>query len=448
MLVGRWSTIFLRGIGHAVRVRICAPPAARAQRVMERHRIGSAEALQRIAAYDDGVRARMRQMFDVDWTDPLLYDLVINTERIGVMTAVEQVLALVASSEFQPTLASRQMLADRALAARVRAIVKATPATSQVDVDVQAAEGHVRLAGLVGSEAEREDVLAVAREVPGRGAGLERRQGLQEAGPVNWAEVATAEFWFRWIQIVILDLTLAGDNALVIALAVRKLPARQQWQGRLWGTMGAVGLRIVFIAIISVLLRIPLLQAAGGAILLWIAVKLLSQEGHGGEEHETVRQGTTLLEAIWIIVLADVIMSLDNVLAISGAAHGDMVLVVFGVGLSIPLVIWGSGLLARLMARFWWIVDVGAAILGWVAGEMILGDQRRPGLARWAPEHRGHARRPVRPRADGHRRRPRVGASPRARGRPGARRVRSLTREAADGAAPFRCRVAEPRARP
>jgi YjbE family integral membrane protein len=191
---------------------------------------------------------------------------------------------------------------------------------------------------------------------------------------VNWSEVATAEFWFRWIQIVILDLTLAGDNALVIALAVRKLPARQQWQGRLWGTIGAVGLRIAFIAIISLLLRIPLLQAAGGGVLLWIAVKLLSQEGHG-EEHQAVRQGTTLLEAIWIIVLADVIMSLDNVLAISGAARGDMVLVIFGVGLSIPLVIWGSGLLARLMARFWWIVDLGAGILGWVAGEMILSDR-------------------------------------------------------------------------
>lgn len=191
---------------------------------------------------------------------------------------------------------------------------------------------------------------------------------------MNWAEVVTAEFWFRWIQIVILDLTLAGDNALVIALAVRKLPPRQQWQGRLWGTVGAVGLRIVFIAIISVLLRVPLLQAAGGAVLLWIAVKLLAQEGHGAEEHQAVRQGTTLFEAIWIIVLADVIMSLDNVLAISGAAHGDMVLVIFGVALSIPLVIWGSGLLARLMARFWWIVDIGAGILGWVAGEMILDD--------------------------------------------------------------------------
>ena len=192
---------------------------------------------------------------------------------------------------------------------------------------------------------------------------------------MNVGELSTAEFWLRWIQIVILDLTLAGDNALVIALAVRKLPPKQQWQGRLWGTVGAVGLRIAFIAIISVLLRVPLLQAAGGAVLLWIAVKLLSQEGHGGEETHQVRQGTTLLEAIWIIVVADVVMSLDNVLAISGAAHGDMTLVIFGVGLSIPIVIWGSGLLARLMARFWWIVDVGAAILGWVAGEMILGDR-------------------------------------------------------------------------
>jgi YjbE family integral membrane protein len=186
--------------------------------------------------------------------------------------------------------------------------------------------------------------------------------------------MATADFWFRWIQIVILDLTLAGDNALVIALAVRKLPPKQQWQGRIWGTFGAVALRILFIAIISVLLGIPLLQAAGGLILLWIAVKLLSQEGHGEAEHH-VRQGGTLLEAIWIIIVADVVMSLDNVLAISGAAHGDMTLVIFGVGLSIPIVIWGSGLLARLMARLWWIVDLGAAILGWVGGEMILGDR-------------------------------------------------------------------------
>lgn len=188
---------------------------------------------------------------------------------------------------------------------------------------------------------------------------------------MNLTELGTAEFWTRWIAIVILDLTLAGDNALVIALAVRNLPKRQQWQGRLWGTFGAVALRILFIGIVTFLLRIPLLQAVGGLLLLWIAVKLLTQEGG---EHE-VHHGTTLFEAIWIIIVADVVMSLDNVIAVAGAAHGDMVLVVFGVGLSIPIVIWGSGILAALMGRFRWIVDLGAGILGWVGGELILRDR-------------------------------------------------------------------------
>ena len=196
---------------------------------------------------------------------------------------------------------------------------------------------------------------------------------------MNFAELADPEFWARWVAIVILDLTLAGDNALVIALAVRNLPKRQQWQGRLWGTAGAVALRIAFIGIITFLLNIPLLQAVGGAVLLWIAVKLLTQEGG---EHD-VRQGATLLQAIWIIVVADVIMSLDNVLAVAAAAHGDMLLVVMGVGLSIPIVIWGSGLLARLMGRFGWIVDLGAGILGWVGGEMMLKDEL---VRRWIGE--------------------------------------------------------------
>ncbi len=196
---------------------------------------------------------------------------------------------------------------------------------------------------------------------------------------MNFAELADPEFWARWIAIVILDLTLAGDNALVIALAVRNLPKRQQWQGRLWGTFGAVALRILFIGIITFLLRIPLLQAVGGGLLLWIAVKLVTQEAG---DH-TVRHGTSLFEAIWIIIVADVIMSLDNVLAVAAAAHGDMLLVVFGVGLSIPIVIWGSGILARLMGRFTWIVDLGAGILGWVAGEMILKDHV---LRRWMGE--------------------------------------------------------------
>lgn len=167
VLVGRWSTLFLRGVSHAVRVRVCAPRDVRARRVMERYGVDLAEAARRIAAYDDGVRARMRQMFDVDWTDPLLYDLVINTGAVGVTTAVGQVLGLVGAAEFQPTAASRQLLADRALAARLRAVLKATGATTGVDVDIQVAEGRVRLAGLVASETEHEGVLAVVREAPG-----------------------------------------------------------------------------------------------------------------------------------------------------------------------------------------------------------------------------------------------------------------------------------------
>jgi YjbE family integral membrane protein len=188
-------------------------------------------------------------------------------------------------------------------------------------------------------------------------------------------EVLGAEFWTRWLAIVVIDLTLAGDNALVIALAVRTLPPREQFYGRIGGTFGAVALRLAFIAIISQLLKIPFLQAVGGLILIWIAIKLVRQDAGGGEEGHRIRQGTTLWEAVWVIIVADVIMSLDNVLAVAGAAHGDLLLVAFGIGLSIPIVIWGSGLLARLMTRFQWIVWLGGGILGWVAGEMIVKDR-------------------------------------------------------------------------
>jgi cytidylate kinase len=167
VLVGRWSTLFLRGIPHAVRVRVCAPPDVRTRRVMERHAIDHEAAARRVAAYDEGVRARMRQMFAVDWTDPLLYDLVINTGAVSVTTAVGQVLGLAAAVEFQLTAASRQLVADRALAARVRAILKATPSSSHVELDVQATGGHVRLAGVVGSEAARDAALAIAGGVAG-----------------------------------------------------------------------------------------------------------------------------------------------------------------------------------------------------------------------------------------------------------------------------------------
>jgi YjbE family integral membrane protein len=184
------------------------------------------------------------------------------------------------------------------------------------------------------------------------------------------------EFWARVLGIIVIDLTLAGDNALVIALAVRTLPKRQQFWGRIWGTVGAVGLRLLFIAVATILLKIPFLQLVGGLALLWIAFKLVRQQsGVEGESDGHVRHGSSLREAIWIIIVADAVMSLDNVLAVAAAAHGDMTLVVFGIALSLPIVVWGSGILATLMNRFVWIIWLGGGILGYVAGEMILKER-------------------------------------------------------------------------
>lgn len=189
------------------------------------------------------------------------------------------------------------------------------------------------------------------------------------------------EFWARLASIVIIDLSLAGDNALVIALAVRSLPAREQWLGRVWGTAAAVALRLLFIAVVSALLTIPLLRLAGGVLLLWIAVKLV-RPGGGGEGG--VRPGTSLGQAVRIIVVADVTMSLDNVLAVAAAANRDLLLVAFGIALSLPIVVWGSGLLARLMADHVWIIWVGGGVLGYVAGEMMIDD---PILRAWLGAH-------------------------------------------------------------
>ena len=183
--------------------------------------------------------------------------------------------------------------------------------------------------------------------------------------------IPPVEFWVRWLSIVIIDLTLAGDNALVIALAVRALPAPQQIPAQIWGSLGAVILRVVLIAVVSLLLQIPLLQLAGGLLLLWIAAKLVRQET-GAEGR--LRRGATLLEAVWIIILADVVMSLDNVLAIAAVAAGNVVLVAFGVSLSLPLVVWGSGILSRLMNRYPVIIWIGGGILGYASGEMMLKD--------------------------------------------------------------------------
>jgi YjbE family integral membrane protein len=204
---------------------------------------------------------------------------------------------------------------------------------------------------------------------------------------MDW--LATPEFWLRLLGIGVLNLLLSGDNALVIALAVRTLPRRQRIAGQLWGALGAVALRLIFVGIVSALLKIPFLQFAGGAVLVWIALRLVRPEGEG---EGNVRHGTSLLEAIWIIIVADVTMSLDNVLAIAAAAHGDFTLVMFGIGLSLPIVVWGAGLLARLMNRYVWIVWLGGGLLGYVAGEMMLED---PLIVRWVGEVAAFLHRPL-----------------------------------------------------
>lgn len=187
------------------------------------------------------------------------------------------------------------------------------------------------------------------------------------------------EFWVRLLGIGVLNLLLSGDNALVIAMAVRALPRRKRLAGQVWGAVGAVLLRLVFVAVVSALLRIPLLQLVGGLLLAWIAVKLVQPETGGDAD---VRRGSSLWEAIWIIIVADVTMSLDNVLAIAATAHGDFMLVMFGIGLSLPIVVWGAGILAHLMNRYAWIVWLGGGVLGYVAGEMVIED---PIVTGWLP---------------------------------------------------------------
>ena len=180
------------------------------------------------------------------------------------------------------------------------------------------------------------------------------------------------EFWKRWVRIVFIDLALAGDNAVVIALAVRSLPAREQFLGRVFGTAGAVGLRLIFVFVVTQVMRVPFLQLVCGLLLVWIAVKLV-RPGHASDDK--VRSGATLKEAIGVIILADVVMSLDNVIAISAAAQGDLVLVAFGLLLSIPLVVWGSGVLAKMMNRYPVIIWIGGGVLGFVAAELIHKDK-------------------------------------------------------------------------
>lgn len=181
----------------------------------------------------------------------------------------------------------------------------------------------------------------------------------------------STEFWIGLVKIIWINLILSGDNAVVIAMAARALPAHQQRTAVMLGSGAAVVLRIVLTLLAVKLLSLPYLQIAGGLLLLWIGTQLLSGDEEGEGEG---REYGSLLGAVRTILLADLVMSLDNVIAVAAAAQGSLVLLVLGLALSIPLVIFGSTLMIRLMERFPVIVLFGAALIGWVAGETIAGD--------------------------------------------------------------------------
>ena len=186
-----------------------------------------------------------------------------------------------------------------------------------------------------------------------------------------------AEFWVAVGQIILIDILLGGDNAVVIALACRKLPPKLRTKGILWGTAGAIGLRVVLIFFALTLLAIPYLKIVGALLLVWIGVKLLApddEEGHGN-----IQASDRLWTAIKTIIVADLVMSVDNVIAIAGAAEsvgGDhkMPLVIFGLLVSIPIIVWGSQLVIKLMDRFPVIITLGGMLLGWIAGTMAVTD--------------------------------------------------------------------------
>ena len=183
--------------------------------------------------------------------------------------------------------------------------------------------------------------------------------------------VVDPQFWLALLEIIGVNIILSGDNAVVIALAARSLPPSQQRWGIILGAAGAIVLRIVCTIFVVYLLAVPYLKIVGGVLLLWIAVKLLLPEGEGSEE---IDGNTNLIAAVRTILIADAVMSLDNVIGIAAAAKGDVILLVIGLLISMPLVIFGSTLLLKLLTRFPVIVMLGGALLGYIGGELLVTD--------------------------------------------------------------------------
>ena len=191
------------------------------------------------------------------------------------------------------------------------------------------------------------------------------------------AEFITPAFWIAVGQIIMIDILLGGDNAVVIALACRKLPPNLRTRGILWGTAGAIVMRVALIFFALQLLAIPFLKIVGALLLVWIGVKLLVPEGE--DDHSKIEGSDKLWGAVKTVIIADLVMSVDNVIAIAGAAGNvggghTMPLVIFGLLVSIPIIVWGSQLVIKLMDRFPFIITLGGMLLGWIAGSMLVTD--------------------------------------------------------------------------
>ena len=191
--------------------------------------------------------------------------------------------------------------------------------------------------------------------------------------------LSSPEFWIALSQIILINIVLSGDNAVVIAMASRSLPPAQQKKAILFGSVGAIVLRVVLTFFAVYLLTLPYLKLVGAALLLWIGIGLLQEE----DEEKDLEGHSGLAAAIKTIVLADLVMSLDNVVGVAAAAKGNVPLLIFGLVISIPLIIFGSTLILKLMDRFPIIIVAGAALLGWVSGEMAISD---PAIAGWTAE--------------------------------------------------------------
>ena len=188
------------------------------------------------------------------------------------------------------------------------------------------------------------------------------------------AGMSSNAFFIALLQIVAIDIVLGGDNAIIIALACRNLPKKQKRLGILWGTAGAITLRVILVFFASALMTTPGLRLIGGVLLLWIGIKLLTDQADHELEGKIAQKGS-LLGAIQTIIIADFVMSLDNALAIAAASKGSMFLVVFGLVLSVPIIIGGSAIILKMMERYPFIITLGAGLLGWLGGDLIANDK-------------------------------------------------------------------------